>query len=278
MRVTRVLICLAVVCCAAAPAAQLTAAAEEDFNKYIKEVETELAARVRGQKQFLWVEEAGTREVTLRREGVIVEPFANSGDLSIRNGLIHDWRGAAFIPNATATQVVKVVTDYANHSKTYSPEVVDSKILDHLGPKYHVFLRLKKKKVLTAVLNTEHRAEYRSVNAMRWYGISRSIRIQEVDNAGSADESTKPVGQDSGFLWKLNVYWRFEQVSGGTIAECRAVSLTRDVPTGLGWMIRPIVRSLPRESLENTLKATRDAVMDRAASDAAERAAPGTTL
>ena len=113
---------------------------------------------------------------------------------------------------------------------------------------------------------------------MRWYGISRSIRIQEVDNAGSADESTKPVGQDRGFLWKLNVYWRFEQVSGGTIAECRAVSLTRDVPTGLGWMIRPIIRALPRESLENTLKATRGAVMDRAASDAAEGAAPGTTL
>ncbi len=270
MRATGIFVWLALGCCAVTPAAQLTAAAEEDFNKYVSEVETGLAARVRGQKQFLWIEEAGTREVTLRREGVIVEPSVDNGDVSIRNGLIHDWRGAAFVPNATATQVVKVVSDYANHAKTYSPEVVDSKVLDHLGPKYHVFLRLKKKKVLTAVLNTEHRAEYRSVNAMRWYGISRSTRIQEVENARGANESIKPVGQDSGFLWKLNVYWRFAQVAGGTIVECRAISLTRDIPTGLGWIIRPIVRSLPRESLENTLKATRAAVIDRATS--------GTTL
>ena len=40
----------------------------------------------------------------------------------------------------------------------------------------------------------------------------------------------------------------------------RAISLSRDVPTGLGWIINPIIRSLPRESLSNTLRETRQAL------------------
>jgi hypothetical protein len=42
--------------------------------------------------------------------------------------------------------------------------------------------------------------------------------------------------------------------------ECRAISLTRDVPKGLGWVLEPIIKNLPRESLKNTLEATRRAL------------------
>jgi hypothetical protein len=42
--------------------------------------------------------------------------------------------------------------------------------------------------------------------------------------------------------------------------ECQAISLTRGVPSGLGWLIEPIIRNLPRESLANTLQATRNAL------------------
>ena len=38
-------------------------------------------------------------------------------------------------------------------------------------------------------------------------------------------------------------------------------SLTRDVPIGLGWVIEPIIRNLPKESLENTLRSTRTALV-----------------
>jgi hypothetical protein len=38
------------------------------------------------------------------------------------------------------------------------------------------------------------------------------------------------------------------------------VSLTRDVPVGLGWLVEPIIRNLPRESLANTLSAMRKAL------------------
>ncbi len=273
MRPIRKLVFSAAVCCAAAPGAQLTAAAEEDFKRYIEEVESGFTARIEGRRPFLWTAEDSAREAAVRQQGIIVEPSSGKRGKNVRKGLIHDWTAAAFLPDAAVTRVVEVVTDYDRHAETYKPEVTDSKLLQRDGDNYRVFLRLKKKKILTAVLDTEHRAEYKPLDALRWFGISRSIRIQEVKEAESPQESLKPIGQDNGFLWKLNVYWRFAQVSEGAIAECRAVSLTRDVPFGLGWMIRPIVQSLPRESLENTLRATRRTVMEEE-----RNGAPGTKL
>ena len=81
-----------------------------------------------------------------------------------------------------------------------------------------------------------------------------------MENAGKTDERKLPPGTGHGFLWKLDSYWRFEERDGGVYLECQAVSLTRDVPAGLGWLIDPIVRNLPRESLVNTLRATRTAL------------------
>ena len=59
---------------------------------------------------------------------------------------------------------------------------------------------------------------------------------------------------------RLDSYWRFQEKDGGVYVECRAISLTRDVPKGLGWIIEPIVRQLPGQSLTNTLTATRQAL------------------
>jgi hypothetical protein len=81
-----------------------------------------------------------------------------------------------------------------------------------------------------------------------------------VDHAGKPDERVLPPGHDSGFLWKLYSYWRFQERDGGVYVECEAISLTRAVPAGLGWVIQPIITSLPRESLANTLRETRAAL------------------
>jgi hypothetical protein len=81
-----------------------------------------------------------------------------------------------------------------------------------------------------------------------------------VDDAGKPNEKIQPPDAGYGFLWRLNTYWRFEERDGGVYAECRAISLTRDIPSVLKWIIEPMVRSLPKDTLMHTLKATRDAV------------------
>jgi len=42
--------------------------------------------------------------------------------------------------------------------------------------------------------------------------------------------------------------------------QLEAISLTRDIPEGLGWLIRPFVTTIPKESLVFTLNRTRAAL------------------
>jgi hypothetical protein len=133
---------------------------------------------------------------------------------------------------------------------------MDSKILRHEGNDYLVYMRLLKKRIVTVVLNTEHEIHYIPIDNTHWKSQSKTTKIAEVQDAGKPTEHELPPGTGYGFLWKLDTYWRFLERDGGTWIECEAISLTRDIPTGLGWLIEPIIRSLPRESLENTLRET----------------------
>ena len=79
-------------------------------------------------------------------------------------------------------------------------------------------------------------------------------------NADTPNEREKPVGHDGGFLWRINSYWKFEEKDGSVYVECESISLTRDIPTGLGWLIKPFITSIPKESLEMTMGSTRAAL------------------
>jgi len=66
--------------------------------------------------------------------------------------------------------------------------------------------------------------------------------------------------EEHGFLWRLNTYWSYEERDGGLYMQIESVSLTRSIPTGLGWAVGPFVESVPRDSLEFTLRAVCDAL------------------
>ena len=223
----------------------------EAFDRYIRQTEQRLDER----KTFLWADESPDRARRIKAGEVVVEPTGAKPEIAVPNGLIHDWTGSVFLPGVSLERTLALVRDYDRHKQYYKPEVVDSRVLSHEGNDYRIYLRLLKKQILTVVLDTEHEVHYTQVDAKRWRSNSRTTKIAEVDNG-------RPLapGTGHGFLWRLNSYWRFEERDGGTWMECQAVSLTRDIPTGLGWLIDPIIRKLPKESLANTLKETRTAL------------------
>jgi hypothetical protein len=120
---------------------------------------------------------------------------------------------------------------------------------------------LKKKKVVTVVLDTEYAVHYHSLDATRAFSESYSTRIVEISHPDERDERATPEGRGEGFMWRLDSFWRFAEKDGGVYVQCEAVSLTRDIPTGLNWLIAPFIESIPRESLEFTLLSTRSAVL-----------------
>jgi hypothetical protein len=155
---------------------------------------------------------------------------------------------------------LRLIQDYDNHKNIYQPEVIASRLISHRGNDFRIFLRLLKQKIMTVVLDTDHEVHYRSLDPTRWVCRSYTTRIAEVEHAGTPRESVLPPDTGNGFLWRLYSYWRFQERKGGVYIECRAISLTRDVPLGLGWIIEPIIQKLPKESLINTLEATRRAL------------------
>jgi hypothetical protein len=240
-----------------ARAADLKPATVEAFDRYIRQAEQRLDTS----KSFLWADESPERARRLRQGEIVVELFSRKPDIEVPGGLVHHWVGAVFIPGATLETTLTMVQDYDHDKDVYKPEVIDSRLLDRKGNDYNIYLRLLKKKVLTVVVNTEHEVRYIQVDRTRWRSNSRTTKVAEVDKAGKPGERELPPGTGHGFLWRLNSYWRFEERDGGIWVECDAISLTRDVPMGLGWLIEPIVRDLPKESLVNTLRATRAALV-----------------
>jgi len=247
----------------ASPAVGLNPDTQRAFEQYIGITETRVDERARGLRPFLWIDDGGDRRERVRTGEILVERSSVDQPTEVPGGLVHDWIGAVFVPEVTLNRTLALLQDYDHHKLVYRPEVMDSRLMTRNGDRFTAYLRLRKKKLITVVLDTEHEARYVRLDRARSYSLSRSTRIVEVENAGTPGERTLPAGADHGYLWRLNSYWRIEEGDGGVYVECQAVSLTRGIPVGLGWLIGPIINSLPRESLERTLAATLDALAKR---------------
>jgi hypothetical protein len=262
-------------------AEQLPPATGAAFAGYIQSKETRGGKELADGKTFLWIDSLpeATRAqayTDLKRGQIITRRSDECGDrTSISGGLIHDWTGIVFIPGISLAQALAALQDYDRDAEYYEPEVVKSKLLKRSGDDFHIYLRLKQVHIVTVVLDTEYDIHYTLLDATHAESRSSSSRIAEVENTGEPQERALPVGDDHGFLWRLNSYWRFYQADGGVYLQCNAVSLTRDVPAGLGWLIRPFIENVPRESLNFTLEATRKALLARFNGTADSVRAPG---
>ena len=230
------------------------------FETYIRGAEREAEENLRSGGPFLWSDVAADRARQVRAGKIVAQFWAGHGPVKVPNGLIHDWVGAALIPATTIPDTLALIQDYDNHNRIYEPEVMASKLISHHDNDFKIYLRLLKKKIITVVLDSEHEVHYRPLDAARWVCASHSTHIAEVQDAGNPNETVLPPDTGYGFLWRLYSYWRFEERDGGVYIECRAISLTRDVPFGLGWAIEPIIQKLPQESLIKTLECTRKAL------------------
>jgi hypothetical protein len=259
-------------------AAELQRQTAQAYDRYIELTAAQVTAELAQSGPYLWVErlppeQRAPDEEQLRNGQVVIERLdtLDSGNpIAVPGGIIHHWIGTAFVPGATLGQTLAFMQDYDHKTEYFKPDIVRSKILRHDGDDYFVLLRFYNKKIITTVIDTDQEIHYHVVDSTHAYSRSRTTRVQEVENAGRSDEKLAAEGHDRGFMWRMNTYWRFEEKDGGTYVECQAISLTRDIPTGLGWMVGSFVTSVPRESLTFTLTTARTALLQRAAAQPAK--------
>lgn len=243
-------------------AAQPTPAAIIAFNSYVERVEARLDTQHRSASSFL----APVDSARLRRGELVINQLTTGDQLTSGAGtelpgaLLHDWRGTAFIPGGKAADFERLMKDFNSYPKTYSPQVLTARILEHDGDHYQTTMRVRQKHVLTVVMDTTYDITFGRLDAQHGSSITRSTNITEIDSPGTPHERALGPGEEHGFLWRLNTYWSYEERDGGLYIQIESVSLSRSIPVGLGWAIGPFIESVPCDSLEFTLRATSNAL------------------
>lgn len=233
-----------------------TPAAVAGFNDYVGRLEGRLAEQHRSTGGFL----APVDGARLSSGEVVIEHLTPATGAELPGALMHDWRGTAFVPGAKGADFERVMREFEAYPHYYSPQVLRARVLLQQGDHYRATMRVRQKHILTVVMDTTYDIAFGRLNAQHGYSMSRSTKIAEIDAVGTAQERALSASEEHGFMWRLNTYWSYEERDGGLYIQIESVSLTRSIPTGLGWVIGPFVQSVPRESLEFTLRATRDAL------------------
>ena len=259
--------------CSVQPA-DLQPKANQAYDRYVELTQAQVSLQLAKLDSYLWIDQLApdlrsADYQTLRNGGPVIERAETLDDgkaISAPGALIHHWVGTVFVPGATLDQTLAFMQDYDHKVEYFKPDILISKILAHSGGDYTVHIRFYTKKVITEVVDTDQEVHYQRIDATHAWSRSRTTRVQEVSNPGEKDERLEPQGHDHGFVWRMNTFWKFQEKDGGTYIECQALSLSRDIPTGLGWVVGPFVQSVPRESLTFTLETARNALLKKATS------------
>jgi putative flippase GtrA len=247
-------------------AAELKSKTAQAWDAYVMATERRIARELASDQGFLVMDFQQPARSTADRRALMagevlvsdMETLDSVGDeFDVPSGMIHHWSGSVFIPGVTVEEVMARVSD-PNQEDTKQQDVLASEVLER-GPGYlRIYLKLQRKKFVTVTYNTEHLVQFQWHGEGRASSSSATTRIAEVMDAGEPTEAEKPIGNDSGFLWRLNSYWRYEQVDGGVLVELESVSLSRTVPTILRPMVSPLIRSAAKGSVDRTLDSMRE--------------------
>ena len=245
-------------------AANLDATTLRAWESYIELASKRMEQRLMPGQTFLWVDEEQDRLARVRAGEIVVSPVAPRNSRRVPSGLIHDWIGAAFIEHATLKDVREVVRDYARYKDFYQPAVIDSKAIATGEATDRFSMRLINKSLfLKTAFDTDYESCYVQVDSGRGYSISRTTRIQEIEEYGAHDQRTLNEGEGHGFVWRLFSIMRYAERDGGVYIELEAIGLSRDIPASLQWLVEPIVRRVSRASLSTSLLQTENAVRSR---------------
>ena len=252
-------------------AAGLQPATAAAFDRYVRLTEQRIDDEVTKTAGFLWIDtlpKARVAEVAggLQQGGVIIERLETrdgSKEIDAPDGLIHHWVGTVFVPRVGVKEAVALMQDYDRHGQYFAPAIARAKLLERDGSRFRVALRFYVKKIISVTMDTENEAEFFHPDATRAHSRIRSTRVTEIADGGTPQERPKPAGEENGFMWNLNTYWRFAERDGGVYIQCESLTLSRDVPFALAWIIRPIVTQMPKESLTFTMTKVRSALHTR---------------
>ncbi|HKE24490.1 MAG TPA: hypothetical protein VKB88_19135 [Bryobacteraceae bacterium] len=236
------------------------------WDEYIAGADQKIKLRLNGQLPFLWTDESAERKRRVLAGETVIAPVIPNGSKIAAQGLIHDWMGAMFIPNTTLQQVLATLHAYDRYKEYFRPFVADSRVCSTGGSKQE-FSMIFQYRVVFGNLFIESRYSSKDfvIDEHRRYTIASSVRVQEIDGYGTAQEQRLPPGRGRGFVWALHSISRYEERDGGVYVELEALALSRSIPGALRWFACPLVKRASISGVETALQKMRSAVEARPA-------------
>ena len=243
----------AMVILTAAPlaAATLSEHTLEAWNEYVRLTEERIDRELRSSQGFLAQDFQVAHKAAADRKAVLsgnivvtrIKSFnGNGGKIRVPRGTIQHWRGAVFIPRVSLALVLARLRN-PPLDKDHQEDVLEARILERRDDVIRLYLKLVRSNIVTATYNTEHLVHYRRHSGCQASSRSIAIKIAELEHTNTPAEREKPEGVDRGFLWRLNSYWRYQQVNEGVLVECESLSLSRKIPFILVPVVRPPCQS-----------------------------------
>lgn len=226
------------------------------FNTYIQSVESRLTQQHESRNAFV----APVAEGQLRRGELVIDEVKPSGTAPLPGAILHHWRATAFAPGVTAADFERLMRNFSAYPQRFSPQVVRTSVVAQQGDRMQIVMRVRQKHIITVVMDTAYDVTFGRLDPQHGFSISRSTKIAEIDAPGTPDERELGASEEHGFLWRQNTYWSYVERDGGLYMQVESVSLSRAIPTGLGWAVGPFIESVPRDSLEFTMQATCNAL------------------
>ena len=240
-------------------AATLEPPAIAAWNTYVAATEARIARELTAPRGFLVSDfvngAAGVRTAVTSRQIPVSEMHtidASGNRLDGADSRITLWRGSVFLPGVTLDGLLHRL-QHPSERGPHQEDVLALRVLERGPDRLRLFIRMTRSKIVTVTYDSEHDIGYRRHGPRRASSRSVATRITEIADAGTPEEYAKPPGRDRGFLWRMNSYWRYEEVSGGVIVELESVTLSRSIPLGLGTVVEPIIDRIARESMTRTL-------------------------
>ena len=201
---------------------------------------------------------AADRQALARGETLIEEMKtrdAGGDEIDVPAGSIQHWRGAVLIRGLSLDRMIAALE--SGDTLHGQQDVVDWRVLERAAGRMRTFVRLRRESVVTVTYDTEHEIAVARMATNRAASRSVATRIAEIEDAGTPNERARPPGDDRGFLWRLNGYWRYEETPEGVIAEVESLTLSRSIPLVVRPFIGVFVNRIARGSVETTLAGLR---------------------
>jgi hypothetical protein len=243
-----------------------------------------VAARLTAETLAAWDEQVQTARAQVGREAqspqtfltepatqVVIESPEPSG-CPIPNGLIHHWFGTALIPHARVPSLLSVMQNYNAYAEIFPPAVVEARLLNRDGDTfdYHVKFIQKALGVRSGLL-ADFRSRYVQIDERSGYIVTESVNLIELQSPGKSDERQLSLAESKGYIEKAFTLMRYRQTDQGVLIRVESMTLSRDVPGSVRWLVSPFIHKFARQTMSSTLERIKDRVRNETDRDSVAR-------